>query len=112
MTIIAACVPDAAAVPSERPRLLDLVRRALRVRRYSPRTEQAYVGWVRRFGRYHGMRHPAELGPAEVGAFLTALAAEQRVAAATQTQALCALLFLCRTALRRPPEEFVGVVRA
>jgi hypothetical protein len=48
---------------SDQPRLLEQVRRAMRVRRYSPRTEEAYVNWVRRFVRHHGMRHPAELGP-------------------------------------------------
>ncbi|MGH7518835.1 MAG: tyrosine-type recombinase/integrase [Gemmatimonadales bacterium] len=88
------------------------MRRALRVRRYSQRTEEAYVGWVRRFVRFHRMRHPAELGPAEVGAFLTWLAAEEKVAVGTQTQVLCALLFLYRTVLRRPAEEFIGLVRA
>ena len=94
------------------PRLLAQLRSALRVRRYSRRTEDAYVQWVRRFVRFHGLRHPAELGPAEVGGFLTALAVRERVAAATQTQALCALLFLYRTVLRRPAEEFADVVRA
>lgn len=97
---------------ADEPRLLEQVRRAMRVRRYSPRTEDAYVNWVRRFVRFHGMRHPAELGPAEIGAFLTRLAAQDGVAASTQTQALCALLFLYRTVLRRPSEEFTDVVRA
>jgi integrase-like protein len=68
---------------SDQPRLLEQVRRAMRVRRYSPRTEEAYVNWVRRFVRHHGMRHPAELGPAEIGVFLTRLAAKDGVAAAT-----------------------------
>jgi integrase len=96
----------------DKPRLLDQVRRAMEVRRYSPRTIEAYVNWVRRFVRYHGTRHPADLGSAEVGTFLTWLATRERVAAATQTQALCALLFLYRTVLQRPPEEFIDVVRA
>jgi hypothetical protein len=73
------------ALSTDRPRLLVQLRHALRARRYSRRTEDAYVGWVRRFVRFHGLRHPDELGPAEVGAFLTALAVNQRVAAATQT---------------------------
>jgi integron integrase len=96
----------------DKPRLLDQVRRAMEVRRYSPRTIEAYVNWVRRFVRYHGTRHPADLGSSEVSTFLTWLASRERVAAATQTQALCALLFLYRTVLQHPPEEFVGVVRA
>ena len=87
---------------SDRPRLLEQVRRAMRVRRYSPRTEEAYVRWVRRFVRHHGLRHPSELGPVEVGAFLTHLATRGHVAAATQTQALCALLFLYRHSVAAP----------
>jgi integron integrase len=94
------------------PKLLEQVRRALRVRRYSPRTEDAYVSWIRRFVRCNGLRHPAELGSLEIGAFLSRLASEDHVAAATQTQALSALLFLYRTVLRRPAQEFLGVVRA
>jgi site-specific recombinase XerD len=84
----------------------------MEVRRYSPRTIEAYVNWVRRFVRYHGTRHPADLGSAEVGTFLIWLASRERVAAATQTQALCALLFLYRTVLQRSAEEFIDVVRA
>ena len=66
------------------------------------RTERAYVGWIRRFIRYHGMRHPRELSEREVSEFLTYLAAERGVAASTQTQALCALLFLYDAVLERP----------
>jgi hypothetical protein len=75
------------------------LRRALRLRHYSPRTERAYVQWVRRFIRFHGDRHPPELAAAEVSAFLTDLAVRCRVAAATQNQALNALLFLYRQVL-------------
>ncbi len=74
----------------------------------SPRTEQAYVFWIRRYARYHGMRHPAQLGHDEVVAYLTHLAVERRVARSTQTQAMSALLFLYREVLRLP----VGDVRA
>lgn len=73
----------------------------VRVRRLSPRTERAYVGWIRRFIRHHGMRHPAGLGEREVAAFLTHLA-ERQVAPSTQMQALCALLFLYEHVLGRP----------
>jgi integron integrase len=66
---------------------------------YSLRTEQAYVHWVRAFIRFHGLRHPAELAGAEVDAFLTHLAVERNVAAATQNQAKAALLFLHREVL-------------
>jgi integron integrase len=83
-------------------KLLHSLRANLRLRHFSPRTEEAYVGWVRRFVRFHGVRHPAELGEREVQAFLTYLAVERRVSAATQTQALSALLFLYRDVLERP----------
>ena len=68
----------------------------------SLRTEQAYVGWVRRFVRYHGTRHPRELGAADVRAFLSHLATERNVAASTQNQALAALLCLYRAVLGAP----------
>ena len=67
---------------------LDQVRHAIRVRHYSIRTEEAYPGWIKRFILFSGKRHPREMGEAEVGAFLTALAVKGRVAAATQNQAL------------------------
>jgi len=76
--------------------LLGDVRRRLRAGHYSPRTERAYVHWVRRFVRFAGLRHPGELGEAEVTAFLTDLAVRGRVSAATQNQALAALLYLYR----------------
>lgn len=63
------------------------------------RTETAYTGWIRRFIRFHGVRHPAELGKGEVEAFLSALAVEREVSAATQNQALSALLFLYKEVL-------------
>ncbi len=81
------------------PRLLDLVRGAVRVRHYSIRTEVAYVDWIRRFIIFHGKRHPSQLGAVEVTAFLTHLAVERNVSAATQAQAKSALLFLYRHVL-------------
>jgi integron integrase len=80
-------------------RLLDRVRQLARRRRLAPRTAEAYVGWIRRFVRHHGLRHPSELGAEAISAFLTHLAVERRVAAATQNQALAALLFLYRDVL-------------
>jgi site-specific recombinase XerD len=67
---------------------------ALTLRHYSPRTVEAYVGWVRRFVLFHGRRHPAGMGAGEVLAFLKSLNTGSGVAAATQNQALAALLFL------------------
>lgn len=73
---------------------LQSVRDKARLRRLSRQTERVYVGWIRRFIRYHGLRHPSQLAEPEVVAFLTHLAAERGVASSTQTQALWALLFL------------------
>ena len=96
------------------PRLLDRVREAIRVRHYSIRTEEAYVDWVRRFILFHGKRHPLDMGPDEVAAFLTHLAVQRNVAASTQNQAKSALLFLYREvlALELPwLDEVIGAKR-
>jgi integron integrase len=82
------------------PRLLDQVRDKIRLKHYSIRTEQAYLDWIKRFILHHGKRHPAELGAGHVEAFLTHLAVERNVAAATQNQAKSALLFLYREILQ------------
>jgi integron integrase len=91
---------------------LEEVRSAVRVRHYSLRTEDAYLGWIKRFILFHGKRHPGEMGEAEVGAFLTDLAVRGRVAPATQNQALNALVFLYKVVLGRPLAGIEGVVRA
>ena len=93
-------------------KLLDRMRDALRVRHYSPRTEEAYTAWVVRFVRFHGLRHPETMGEPEVNAFLTELAVKEAVAASTQTQALSALLFLYRNVLGRELGELGELVRA
>ena len=95
-----------------RPRLMDEVSRAMRVRRLSPRTERAYVGWIRRYLRYNGLRHPREMGGTEITRFLGYLATERKVSASTQNQALCALVFLHGTVLGMPVGELNGLVRA
>jgi len=82
------------------PRLIDQVRATIRVHGYSRRTESAYVGWIRRYVRFHRMRHPTQLGEAEVSAFLSHLAVERKVSASTQNQALSAILFLYRKVLK------------
>lgn len=81
------------------PRLLDQVRARLRLKHYSLRTEQAYVGWIRRFILANDKRHPRDMGVAEVEGFLSMLATHGQVAAGTQNQALSALLFLYREVL-------------
>jgi len=95
-----------------KPKLLDLFRQALRARHYSPRTEQCYVMWVARFIRFHGIRHPGEMGEPEINTFLTNLAVERKVSASTQNQALSALLFLYRHVLGRAVGDLGDVIRA
>jgi integron integrase len=92
--------------------LLADVRRVIRLRHHSRRTEQAYVRWVRRFVRFAGLRHPRDLGDREVTAFLNDLAVRGRVSAATQNQALAALLFLYREVLGGQLGWLDGMVRA
>jgi integrase len=80
--------------PLHAPRLLDQVRERVRYLHYSRRTEQAYLHWCKAFIRFHGLRHPRDLGAAEVEAFLTWLADERQLATSTHMQALSALIFL------------------
>ena len=87
---------------SKEPRLLDRVRDAIRRLHYSDRTEETYIHWIKRFIYFSGRRHPAGMGGVEVTAFLNHLAREREVAAATQNQALAALLFLYKEALGTP----------
>jgi integron integrase len=104
---------DPAQRPAVRPpRLLDRVRHAARLRHLSRRTEQAYVSWIRRFILFHGKRHPADMGEAEVVGFLSHLAVDLAVGAKTQNQALSALLFLYRVILDRELEGLDAAVRA
>ena len=97
---------------SSSPRLLDQVRHAITARHYSFRTEKSYVAWVRRFVLFHGKRHPAEMGEAEISAFLSDLATRRRVSASTQNQALSALLFLYRSVLNKDLQWVNGIVHA
>jgi integron integrase len=91
---------------------LDQVRRAIRVRHYSIRTEKSYLHWIKRFVLFHDKRHPSTLGEAEVAQFLSFLANEGQMAAATQNLALNARVFLYKAVLERPLAEVAGVVRA
>lgn len=94
------------------PKLLDIMAEELRARHYSARTEKAYLLWVRRFIRFHRLRHPAEMGADEINAFVTNLAVSGGVSASTQTQALSAVLFLYRYVLGYDIGEMHGLVRA
>ena len=96
-----------------RPRsLVDETRRVLRLLHYSIRTEEAYVQWIRRFIRFSGGRHPREMGQQEIVAFLSHLAVDGNVAAATQNQALNAIAFLYRRVLDRELGDLGSIVRA
>jgi integron integrase len=94
------------------PRLLDQVRDEIRFRHYSIRTEQAYLGWVKRYILFHGKRHPRDMGADEVTRFLTHLAVQGNVAASTQNQALNAILFLYREVLKIELPWLDGIHRA
>ncbi len=94
------------------PKLLEVMRDILRARHYSPRTEEAYCSWVRRFIRFHGLRHPADMGVEEINTFLTHLAVKKKVSDSTQNQALSALLFLYRYVFGVDIGNLGDVVRA
>ena len=88
--------------PDRKYRLMEVVRRVMRERRYSPRTAESYAAWIRRFILFSGRRHPRDLDEEDVRAFLSDLATTQRVSASTQKQALAAINFLYSGVLRRP----------
>jgi integron integrase len=76
------------------------------------RTEKSYIDWIVRYIRFHGKRHPRDLGESEVAAFLSHLAVEREVTSSTQNQALSALVFLYRAVLERPLGDIPAIVRA
>jgi integron integrase len=107
--------PRPVLVPASAPaevRLLPRVRQVIRTLHYSPRTEEAYVYWIRRFIFHHGVRHPDQMGADEVRAFLSHLAVRDRVSPSTQNQALNALVFLYGRVLGRDLGFLEGVERA
>ena len=97
--------------PLQSTRLLDQVRERARYLHYSLSTEKVYLYWVRFFIRWHGVRHPRDMGPREVEAFLTMLATERKVSASTHNQALSALLFLYREVLAMDLPWMEGINR-
>ena len=98
--------------PERRLRFMEAVRHRMRERRYSPRTEAAYCHWIVAYIRFHGRRHPRELGVDAVREFLSHLAVEQGVAASTQNQALGALVFLYQCVLGLPLPRVEGITPA
>ena len=99
--------PIPTATPQKPPekKLLDQYRDALRIKHYSPRTEDTYIQWVRNYILFHNKRHPKEMGVPEIGQYLTHLATKQQVAASTQNQAFSAILFLYRHVLNLQLDE-------
>ena len=93
-------------------KLLDHVRDVMRLKHYSLRTERTYCDWIARFIRFHELRHPRDMGEAELSAFLTHLARDGKVAASTQNQALSALLFLYKEVLKQEIGWLENVERA
>jgi site-specific recombinase XerD len=93
-------------------RLMDQVREVLRYHHYAYRTEQAYLKWIVQFIRFNGRRHPKELGKADIERFLSHLACNRNVAAATQNQALNAIVFLYKHVLDVSMEEKIEAVRS
>lgn len=85
-----------------RPRFLNLVRASMRERNLAYSTEQTYLHWIRRYIRFHDRRHPAQMGSAQVDAFLSWLATEKNVSPSTQSIALNALVFLYERFLEQP----------
>src|SRR6266699_5602612 len=105
-------MPD--TTQSQPPKMLDDVRKVLRLYHYSIHTERSYVEWIRRFARFHRMQSRDDLFPAEpkIEAFLTDLAVQGNVAAATQNQAMNALVFLDKRALNHALPDRIHAIRA
>jgi integron integrase len=93
--------PDSQPEGDKPKKLLDQLRHELRTEHYALSTEEAYVDWVYRYIIFHNKRHPGEMGAEEIKQFLTHLAVDRHVAASTQNQALCALLYFYRKVLKR-----------
>ena len=97
---------------SNPPKLSNLVRRKIRMKHYSIRTEEAYVSWIKRYIYFHNTKHPKDMGRREIEAFLTSLAVQGNVSASTQNQAFSALLFLYKQVLNIDVFENIDALRA
>jgi integron integrase len=104
--------PETEQTGTPAPKLFDVMRACFRTKHYSIRTEGAYIDWVRRFINFNGRRHPRDMGPAEIEAFLTDLAVARNVTAATQNQARSAILFLYKEVLGIELPWLDGVISA
>lgn len=95
-----------------RPKLLDQVRIALRSNHYSPKTEESYVSWIRKFILYNNKTHPMKLGKEDIQRYVSHLAIERNVSSSTQNQALQGILFLYKNVLRKDPGWIEDIQRA
>lgn len=111
-TVLSSASPATGSSIPATPKLLDQVRNAIRSRHFSLRTEQSYVGWIRRFILHFNKRHPREMGETEVSLFLSYLARSRQCSPSTQNQALAALLFLYKSVLRIELAHIQDVARA
>jgi integron integrase len=99
--------------PDPKLRLMDQVRQVLRYHHYAYRTEQTYCDWILRYIRFHGGKtHPKNMGKTDIEAFLSHLAVNCKVAAATQRLALNAIVFLYKNVLDTPIAEDLTPVKA
>ncbi|MCB9503309.1 MAG: integron integrase [Deferribacteres bacterium] len=99
-------MPDFTNSSTKSPKLLEQVRYALRTKHYALSTEKTYIDWIRQYILYHNKRHPREMGAKEIQIFLSYLAVKRHVAASTQNQALCAIVFLYKHVLKIDPGDF------
>jgi integron integrase len=104
--------PAITAVHNEKREVLERMRQAIRIRHYSLRTEEAYLAWIKRFIIFHDKKHPKDMGASEIQQFLSHLAVRVNVAASTQNQALCAIIFLYKNVLNIELPEFEEIVWA
>lgn len=93
-------------------RLIQQLTQTLQRKRYALATQKSYAYWVKRYVRFHELKHPKYMGPVEITSFLNHLATQEHVASSTQNQAMCALVFLYKHVLGRAPGEFEGLERA
>jgi len=98
--------------PSRPPKFLDIVRAHIRAKHLAYKTEETYIHWIKRFIKFHNLRNPKDMGASEIAQFLSHLAVDRRVAAATQNQALNALIFLYKVVLKQDPGKLEQVIRA
>lgn len=95
-----------------KPKLLDQVRHAIRVKHLSYRTEQTYIHWIKRYILFHNMKNPADMSEPDVNQFLTHLAVKAKVSASTQNLALCSVLFMYKNVLKKDFDWKKGFERA